>query len=320
MESYLEDHLAWRPITRDELPELLHLRMQLEQLDDSVVSTVERVVDINAVPDLESMSIGGWDNYGNLLAFGLDVPLPGEDQARILLLGGVHPTHRYLKIGRSVLKWQQDRAVAWRDAHRPHEELWLGCYTERHQPGLRRILERSGYQREREFHDMFRSLENLPRITDVDGVEFTRWDDAHEEEVRLLHERCFAGPNRDRIDPGNWHASFHDDGFRPEWSWLALKDGIIVGYALARADDDGAPEGERHSWTDRLGVAPEYRGQGISTALLVRGLHSMAADGCSGAGIGVDSPAHDFLRHLESGLGYRTRDAITLMSKTIPAG
>lgn len=320
MENYLEDHLAWRPVTSADLPELLHLRMQIEQLDDSVVSTVERVVDISAIPDLENMSIGGWDNYGNLLAFGLDAPLPGDGQPRILLLGGVHPTHRYLKIGRAVMSWQEDRAVAWRDTHHPGEELWLGCYTERHQPGLRRILERRGYTREREFHDMFRGLEDLPRISHVDGVQFAQWDDAHEDEVRILHERCFAGNSPHSIDPGNWHDSLHDDGFRPAWSWLAFKDGVIVGYALARADDEGVPEGERHSWTDRLGVAAEHRGQGISTALLVRGLHSMAADGCSGAGIGVDSPAHDFLRHLEGPLGYRTRDAITLMSKTIPAG
>ncbi len=320
MENYLEDHLAWRPITQDDLPELLQLRVQIEQLDDSVVSTVERVVDVRAVEDLASMSIGGWDNYGSLLAFGLDAPLPEQAKPRILLLGGVHPTHRYLKIGRAVLEWQEKKAIAWRDEHHPGEELWLGCYTERHQPGLQRILQRRGYEREQEFYDMFRSLEHLPRITDVPGVGFTQWDDAHEDEVRLLHGRCFAGTDPHSIDPANWHASFHDDGFRPAWSWLAWKDGAIVGYALARADDEGAAEGERHSWIDRLGVAPEHRGQGISTALLVRGLHSMAADGCSGAGIGVDSPAHDFLQHLETHLGYRTRDAITLMSKTIPAG
>lgn len=319
MNRWLEDHLDWRAITPAEFSQVTELRLQIAELDDSVLRALDRDGQVPLDYELENNAIGGWDTYGNLLAYGLNVPGAVDDSPRVLLMGGVHPTHRYLKIGRAVLAWQEKQAMAWRDERFPGQDLWLGCYAERNQPGLRRLLERNSYRPERLFHDMYRDLVALPPLIEVDGVEFARWDEGCMEETRALHNRCFKSFRLRGVDEMGWRESLSGDEFRPEWSWVARHEGSIVGYALAHADTVGLGSDELHSWTDRHGVDPAFRGRGISTALLLRGLHSMAADGCRTAGVGVDTVNEDFLNHLEHHLGYRTRDAIILMSKTLPA-
>lgn len=316
MNDWLEEHLDWRPLRPEDLQQVDELRLQIEELDDSMLRAMERENELPPDHQLENNAIGGWDNYGNLLAYGINVAGAVDDRPRVLLVGGVHPTHRYLKIGRALLAWQEAQAKAWRDLRFPGEELWLGCYAERNQPSLRRMLERNSYRPERLFHDMYRDLSRLPEPTQVDGVEFTQWDESCVEETRALHNRCFKDFRLRGIDETGWRQSVTHDAFRSQWSWVARKNGAIVGYALAHVDLPSGTE-ELHSWTDRLGVDPAYRGQGISTALLTRGLHAMAADGCLSAGIGVDTVNENFLEHLEHHLGYATRDAITLMSKRV---
>lgn len=318
MNSWLEEHLDWRPLTPADLPQVEELRLQIEELDDSILRAQETEDELPRVHDIEDNAIGGWDNYGNLLAYGINIAGAVDDQPRVLLVGGVHPTHRYLKIGRAVLAWQEDAATAWRDLRFPGADLWIGCYAERNQPSLRRLLERNDYRPERLFHDVYRDLTSVPPANPIDGIEFTPWDETCMEETRHLHNRCFMDFRLRGIDEHGWRESLSHEDFRPDWSFVARSGGHIVGYALAHAD---LPAGstELQSWTDRLGVAPEFRGRGISTALLVRGLHAMAADGCVSAGIGVDTVNENFLKHLEHRLGYATRDAITLMSKTVGA-
>lgn len=318
MNSWIEQHLDWRPLTAEDIAQLRELRHQIEELDDSVMNTVERIVDLDSVDLILEDSIGGWDQYGNLLAYGLNVTTTIKDVPRALLLGGVHPTHRYLRIGRSILAWQEERALEYRDTHAPGSDLWIGCYCESSQPGLQRLLQRRGFVPERLFHDMYRDLDRLPPPGDVDEITFAPWDPDALERVRRLHNQCFAKSRQTNVDSESWAESLETPNFRPAWTWLARHGDRIVGYALTREDD--APDGDstgRQAWTDRLGVHPDYRGRGISTALLLRALRAMADDGCVRAGIGVDTTHENFLDHLEAHLGYRTRDAITLMSKTV---
>lgn len=316
MNDWLEEHLDWRPLRSEDLGQVDELRLQIEELDDSMLRAMEGEGELPVLRELEDNAIGGWDNYGNLLAYGINVAGAVDDEPRVLLMGGVHPTHRYLKIGRAVLAWQESQALLWRDLRCPGQELWLGCYVERYQPGLRRMLERNQYRPERLFHDMYRDLASVPRATDVEGIEFVQWDENCVEETRVLHNRCFMDFRRRGIDEADWRASLSHADFRPQWSWVARHNGAIVGYALSHADVMAETD-ELHSWTDRMGVDADFRGRGISTGLLTRSLNAMAADGALSAGIGVDTVNETFLNHLADHIGYATRDAITLMSKRI---
>lgn len=314
VDCYVEDHLNWKPVTPLDLEELDCLREQIGSLDDALLPATDRPVDLGGDDGLDENCIGGWDNYGSLMAFGWDVVDPDPSRARVTLVGGVHPTHRYLGIGRKLLAWQQARAVEWRDAHRPGMDLWMGCYVEAGKPGLQHNLKNAGFVVERHFIDMHRSLRAIPVPREVDGVEFIPFDQRHSDEVHALHHLCFGA---DMIQD-HWETSLAR--IRPDWSWVAVADDGAVGYVLSGDDgeegNDAAPEG----WTERLGVHPQHRRRGIASALLERTLVSMSRSGCVSAGIGVDTTEPDTGSMLQRSLGYENGDSVLLMCKTIAAG
>ena len=317
MDPYVDKHLNWRALTEADLDEVASLRDQIEVLDDPVLSAVERLVEMD-VADLAENAVGGWDDYGSLLAYGWDIP-EDRDVPQVYLVGGVHPTHRYIGIGRSLLRWQEARAIEWRDAHRPDDPVWLGCYVDHAQTGLGKLLERMGFEQERYFYDMHRALKNLPGDLFVEGVEIRPFDESQAAALLDLHNLCFGDPlGTRRVAAEGWHESLHRESFRPNWSWVAFCDGVPVGYALSGLDEEAAIDGLTMGWTDRVGVHPDYRGRGIAVALLQRTLVAMASDGCDGAGIGVDTTDPASPGMLTQSLGYEARDGLVLMSKVVP--
>ena len=314
VDSYVEDHLHWKPVTAEDLEELDCLREQIGSLDDTMLSVTDRPVELGGEDGLDENCIGGWDNYGSLLAYGWNVVDPDPGRARVTLVGGVHPTHRYLDIGRKLLAWQQARAMEWRDAHRPGMDLWMGCYVEAGQPGLQHNLETTGFGVERHFIDMHRTLEALPAPRQVDTVQFVPFEREHSDELHGLHHLCFGAD----INQDHWETSLAR--VRKDWSWVAVTDEGAVGYVLSGEDRDEGSDGPSEGWTERLGVHPEYRRHGIASALLERTLVSMSQSGCAAAGIGVDTTEPNGAGSLQRVLGYEEGDRVLLMSRTLPAG
>jgi len=315
VDVYIETHLEWRLLSQDDWEEMFSLRTQLEALDDSVLPAIDRVIGGADQAITQGDAVGGWDSYGSMSAFGWNIHEPGTRPAKIFLLGGVHPTHRYQGIGRALLAWQEERALAWRDEHHPREPVWLGSYVEADQTCLRHLLEQRGFQVERYFFDMHRELFNLPRPHDVPGVVFESFSSGRSRQVLQLHNACFSA----RIDETTWDDSLAEETFRADWSWVAVSDDQVIGYCLSGTDDAAGLDGVMEGWCDRLGVARGHRHKGIAEALLARSLHSMAASGCPAAGIGVDTRNRAVADWLHRVLGYEERDGVTLLGKSIPA-
>ena len=315
MELYIENHLKWRLLTPDDWDEMLSLRAQLEALDDLVLPATDRVIGGAARSMTAGDAIGGWDSYGNLSAFGWNIPEPGSHPAKLFLLGGVHPTHRYQGIGRALLAWQEERALAWRDEQHPGEPIWLGSYVEADQTCLRHLLVQRGFLAERYFFDMHRELFDLPRPHDIPGLVFENFTPERSRQVLELHNSCFSA----RIDDDAWAESLGEETFRADWSWVALRGDEVVGYCLSGTDDAAGLDGVMEGWCDRLGVAGAHRHQGVAEALLARSLRSRADSGCPAAGIGVDTRNRAVADWLHRVLGYEERDSVTLLGKSIPA-
>lgn len=315
MDCYVENHLHWRPVTPADREELDCLREQIGSFDDAMLAVTDRSVELGGEDGLDENCVGGWDDYGNLLAYGWNVVDPDPHRARVTMAGGVHPTHRYLSIGRKMLAWQQARAIEWRESHRPGLDLWMGCYVERGQPGLEHNLTQAGFGVEQHFIDMHRSLDAVPTPREVEAVNFVPFEREHSDELHALHHLCFGAD----VNHDHWETSL--TRVRTDWSWVAVTDqGTAIGYVLSGEDREEGSDGPPEGWTERLGVHPEHRRRGIASALLERTLVSMSQSGCAAAGIGVDTTEPHTGVRLQGSLGYEPGDNVLLMSRTLTAG
>ncbi|AQP52132.1 GNAT family N-acetyltransferase [Tessaracoccus flavescens] len=311
MEAYVEPHLRWRLLGQEDVAEVENFRSQLEALDNSVLSGMaSAIMDTDLLP-ADGMAVGGWDAYDSLSAFGVSF-IASTDPLRIYVMGGVHPVHRHMLVGTSLLRWQVERARHWRDANHPDQPMWLGCYAEIGRPGLERVALKLGFTAERYYYDLHRDLSRplaVPRSPGIDVAGFRAEDS---EAVRVLHNLCFQAIGGSEVLREVWDARLADPAFRPDWSFIARDGDRIIGYAMSAVDGE-----ENGGWTERFGVHPDYRRRGILLALLGHCLHAMRASGCTEAGIGIDTPDGLGLSRLAGELDYTTRDAVALLSRVV---
>ncbi|MDO5500869.1 MAG: GNAT family N-acetyltransferase, partial [Propionibacteriaceae bacterium] len=165
-------------------------------------------------------------------------------------------------------------------------------------------------------YDLHRDLTQPIHIRPGDGIEFTAFELGRAEAVRDLHNQCFASLGASEVSEEMWLGRLREETFRPEWSYLALDGDRVVGYAMSGLDES-ADDGVLGGWTERFGVHPEYRGRGLSLALLGRCLSAMRDAGCQEAGIGIDTMDGEGIHRLAAQLGYTTRDAVALLTKVV---
>ena len=138
------------------------------------------------------------------------------------------------------------------------------------------------------------------------------------EEVRVVLNTSFADHWGARtLQPEPWQAVLGAATFRPDWSWLALDEGRVVGFVLNSA----APHPRLGSvgWTDQLGVLPAVRGHGVGGALMEASLESFERAGLRLAGLGVDTENPFGATALYRCLGYRPGFEVHLFARTEPA-
>lgn len=307
---YVDPHLTWRVLDDGDRDELNHFRAQLEALDNSVLSNIAAAMAESSAEIVPGQAVGGWDPYQSLSAYGINYASADPDP-RVYLMGGIHPTHRHLGIGNSVLRWQINQAISWRDEFHPGRPVWLGCYAELGRPGLERVAQHFGFEPERFYFDLHRDLTRPVALWVPEGVSLQRFAPAHSEQVRRLHNLCFRDLGAAEVTEDMWANRLADDEFRSDWSFLATVNDTVIGYAMSGFDE------QTGGWTERFGVHPDHRGRGISLALLASCLRAMAESGCLEAGIGVDTADSNGINRLASELGFTVRDAVSLLSKTV---
>nr|WP_246292725.1 GNAT family N-acetyltransferase [Naumannella cuiyingiana] len=255
---------------------------------------------------------------GSVVAYGWNHPRAGDvDPVRVVLTGVVHPAWRYHRIGRGVFEWQLRRA---REHHRETGAsggLRVEAYADEHLNSRRRLYERNGLAPLRWFSDLHVQLDRAgerPIAPDPVGIELVPFTAALSEPVRLAHNDAFAqGWGSQPVPPDAWRQSIERRAARPEWSWVALSRGEVVGYALNSATAQEHPGAYAEGWTDRLGVRPDWRGRGVARALLQRTLASFATAGLDGGGLGVDATERRF--ELYESVGYEVTDTVLLYGR-----
>ena len=261
----------------------------------------------------------GVDDHGAVLAYGAVLRRPGQLRTRqALVLGRVHPKVRRRGAGRALLTWQAARGeelLAAADGG-PEVPRMLRTFVEDHRSDRVTLLRAAGFSPRRFSALMGRdgSLP-VPEAPPPAGVVLrtlsagTSGADL-QERVRQAHNEAFAEHwGSEPIEAADWRRHCVDGpGCRPDLSFAAVDaSGAVVGYLISGTyEQDWAPQGYTEGWTDLLGVAAGYRGQGLGRALLARAVSAYLTEGLERAGLGVDVDNPRALR-LYLDLGYLER-------------
>lgn len=324
--------LQWRSTTATDLPGIDELLSGVEYIDQ--VSPPLATEDIDAIWEYandrdDSICLLGLDSNSVVsLAWcvGEDLrPGPrGAPRKRMRLYFELHPAYRDQRIGRRVLQWlldtARDRFVADQDDLRATVdiEMLLNARWSRRAT----LVSTLGLRARMWFYDLQCRFETYlppsgadPAGPKTPGVEIVPFDAARNEEIRACHNAAFADePGARVMGTTAWNESLSRLDARPEWSWLAVADDTVVGYALNSVTS--VEDGARMGWTDRLGTLPTWRGRGVARTLLTRSLESFRAAGLAGGGLGLDSAVGPAALGLYRSVGYESSDAIVRYGRT----
>lgn len=307
--------LTWRPITEADVPDWLQLERAIEDADEAAERYSSEDLRDELVgtswknPDEDSLL--GVDASGTPRAFGLVDVRPGDTRVvRAFCWGGVHPGWRRRGIGTALLQWQEAVARAKVAAAGKPVPARILLHAEERLEDRRRLAVAAGFGAVRCYVDMTRPLDAAHPVPDVpapDGVRVVPYTAELSEAVRLAHNESFAehwgSEARSREDWEVWAVG--RGTFRPAWSFVALHEDEVAGYALASAyEHEWAAQGCSSAWTDLLGVRPRWRRRGVAPALLAASMRAFQEAGVERADIGVDSENASGALGLYTRLGY----------------
>ena len=279
--------LFWRPITRDDLTELVDLAKTCYLSDGGLNFMVEQKEIISRFfPGMPGAAIGALNAGGQLVACN-SVTVSGD--LRLLwatVAGYVRPDMRGRGLGTYLMRWGQVQARSLLAGNAADQKL-MRIATESLTGPAHRLYLAQGFEPVFEELVMRRDLHQpLPDQSLPEDVTLTAWQPAVTEEFyRAYHAAFRERPGFPGWSSAEWIAQVKDDDLKPEWSLLAraggAPQGFVIGYAILMTDPPGG-----YIW--QIGVAPALRRRGLGTALLVETMRRMQAAGAPWADLTVN--------------------------------
>jgi mycothiol synthase len=236
---------------------------------------------------------------GDLAAYG-DV-WPREDHSHVEADGYVHPDHRGRGIGRWLVQAMEQRAREMTVEAGREDGTLLRTAVFAGTRDACDLFESEGFTPGRHFWRMVIDLhEQVPAPElpgDVTVRTFVKGDEAG---VHALIQEAFSDNYRHvHVGLADWQSVMMDrESFDPEQWFLAVAGERIVGVALC-------PHYPEQGWVRQLGVARDWRGRGVGTALLRHAFREFARRGKPVAGLVVDSYNRSGAQNFYLGVGMR---------------
>ncbi|MGO4383908.1 GNAT family N-acetyltransferase [Specibacter sp. RAF43] len=301
--------LTFRPLTPGDVEPWLALVVRIAYAENAPWheqrSDLVEVLESRVNPVAEN-SLLGVDAGGVPRAYGYLAKNPGGLTG--YAFGGVDPQWQRRGIGAAVLAWQEGMVRHRFSADRQPAPR-LRTYTTEAGAAHRALLTGAGFAVVRYFSEMLRPLSEVPVVPIPDGVRVVPFAAGLGEPVRLAHNEAFADHwGSEPEDPQQWGFLLNHDGFRPDWSSVAVDaaTGEVAGYQMSMYDPDRfAKEGRAEGYTELLGVRRAWRGRGIARALLADAMARYKAAGMDHACLDVDTENPTGALGLYERMGYR---------------
>ena len=320
--------ICWRPVRREDLPEIAAFYTECETYDAKPERTSLAVLQefwdsARSVPGEDTLA--GRDPDGRMIAIAWSgCNRAVTEERRVFLGGAVHPDRRREGIGTAVLRWELAHGMAWDDASR-HDgfgPLVLRLHTPTDQADVRDLASRHGLAVERYFFEMSRPLTAPIAVSTVPGIRLADWDPARSAEVHRMTDEAFRD-HWGHTDSTSqiWQEGIDSHAFRPSWTVLAIDDATdrVIGAAMNFAwEQDWDVQGRTEGYTDQLGVVRSHRGRGVASALLLESMRRFSRSGMQAAGLGVDAANPTGALRLYEKLGYQRTSSSCVHQLTRP--
>jgi mycothiol synthase len=269
--------LEWRPLTPDDLPELVELAQTCLDADGGLPqlgteSTVEALF-------LQGEGITGRDESGDIAAA---AALSRDTTGRLVATGLVHPAMRRQGHGEALVQWCRERA-----GDEP-----IRVVAETMSVEAESLFAANNLHRTFAEAVMRHKLKHISRVALPEGLHTEPFRDDTAQAFYTAYRNSF-GDRPGFPDPPEeeWLRWLVDDsGFRPEDSRVALTDdGEPVGFVTVSDE-----------WIDQVGVVPAWRGRGLGAHLVVRSLTALKRAGAPRVWlcVGVDNQARALYERL----------------------
>ena len=271
--------LSWRPITLDDLAALVELAEVCRKPDgagDGGLAFMNRPDNLaeRYFPDAPGAAIGAFAADAQLAACTTVHLVPNTWTKRVVIVGQVRSEWRGRGIGTYLMRWSQAQAQALFEAD-PVDKRLMQLATESLTDAAGRLYQAHGFEPvmiERIMRrDLQRPLPDRPLPPDVTVMS---WQPSLAEQFFQAYHASF----RDRPRFPGWSAAewigrrIDDESARPDWSLLARAGDAPVGFLTAGTEHPGG-------FVVQVGVIPEWRGQGLGSALMVETMRRMQAAG-----------------------------------------
>jgi mycothiol synthase len=302
------DGIVWRAATMDDVPGIQACEAQIAVADHpNYTTTVEELEEDfdHSYVDLPRDTVVALD-CDEVVAWGLVLMPPGQETlVRVILIGGVRPSHRGRGLGRRLMSWLEARGMqrlAGSDKTLPG---WLMAYAEERAESTNRLIVRFGFTPARYFLELRRSLDEPITQVPLD-LAIVPFDRSLSERVRVARNDAFRDHwGSQPTNEEQWDSFVSRSTFRPDLCALAMAGDEVVGFVIVTVTEEDWPgQGFSSAYIELVGVPRAWRGRGIAPAVLARSLKLMADAGLEKAVLDVDSDSPTGALGLYTGLGF----------------
>lgn len=280
--------LNWQSFGRADLSALVELATACRRADGGLAFLLEpAALQDHYFPDAPGSAIGAFRTDGRLAACASVHIVGCAGDQRTALANLVHPDWRGRGVGKYLMGWSLARVgplAAGAGADRPALQIRTETLTDAADRlyrafGFAPIFEELVMQR-----DLHGPLPDRPLDSDVT---LAVWHPCLVDQFFQAYDASFRDrPGFPRWSAEQWVAWVADDDLAPEWTLLALRGEIPLGFLTASADPSTEPPG---GYISQIGVIPEHRRRGLASALIVAAMQRMQASGAPLASLTVNT-------------------------------
>ncbi|GAB1422386.1 hypothetical protein MASR2M15_26160 [Anaerolineales bacterium] len=257
--------LNWRNLEASDTAALINLQTQANQADNIYAYPLYNPDSL----DQASFTTAAF-KAGQMVA----ASLATVNQEVLNLSLSIHPDERGYNLGQTILRWAEN--IAYREnlteiILRDEADTYL----------KQRSFINAGYERFFAEHILVRLGEQpLPDMQFPAEYRAQSWTTENQADFHRAYLASFVTRTQHFLtleEYLNWN--LEDNDFRPDMSWLLYDGPRPIAYVTVAVENEPNPYGLYGCWVSQIGVDPEYRRNGLASALLAQVLKQSQAEG-----------------------------------------